>query len=231
MRRLNIPKACRLLSGTFLFLFCISMVSTAQVNYSEMLSGAEYNVGYKLEWMTSSEENTKHFVVERSMDGKNYTAIGTVEAKGSLDEENKYSFMDQELGLKDAHYRLKEVTFDGTTSLSSPIALTKEIQANFMVSYVAEEISTGLFEIVINSIVEEEMTCMVNNAEGDIIQKETRWLSYGLNDLVFDLQNEEEGKFNILFKVGREFETLSVEKVDDEEKKKNVAVKKSGSGG
>lgn len=63
-----------------------------------------------LNWITTTEINSKSFEVERSIDGKNFTAIGTVEAKGFASD---YSFIDVKPFVGLNYYRLKMVDKDG----------------------------------------------------------------------------------------------------------------------
>ena len=61
-------------------------------------------------WTTSNELNSKNFEVERSIDGKNFNAIGTVEAEGFASD---YSFIDVKPFVGLNYYRLKMVDKDG----------------------------------------------------------------------------------------------------------------------
>lgn len=70
----------------------------------------------RLQWTTASEVNAKEFVVEKSLDGNRYTAIGTV-AAGS----HNYIFADP--AASNAYYRLKMVDKDGTSVYSAVVYL------------------------------------------------------------------------------------------------------------
>jgi hypothetical protein len=76
----------------------------------------------KVSWKTSEEINSKEFVVERSTDGSNFTAIGTVTAKGTAAD---YSLLDAKPVTGNNYYRLKLVDKDGK------IAYTNIIKINF----------------------------------------------------------------------------------------------------
>ena len=71
-----------------------------------------------LSWITTSENNSDHFVIERSVDGKNWISIGKVTAFGSPSQEQKYNTTDNlpESGVN--YYRLKMVDLDGSFSYS-----------------------------------------------------------------------------------------------------------------
>jgi hypothetical protein len=83
-------------------------------------------------WVTTNEINTKHFDIERSNDGANYTAIGNVVAKNSTGS-NNYSFADV-LPLSGASfYRLKMVDNDGRFKYSHVISINTKIKAGLTV--------------------------------------------------------------------------------------------------
>ncbi|WP_299758249.1 T9SS type A sorting domain-containing protein [uncultured Pontibacter sp.] len=79
-----------------------------------------------LKWLTASEENNKEFVVERSADGKSFSAIGTIAGAGTTTQAQQYSFIDNEPVLGTTYYRLKQVDFDGEFAYSNIVF----IQAN-----------------------------------------------------------------------------------------------------
>ncbi|TPE44410.1 T9SS type A sorting domain-containing protein [Pontibacter mangrovi] len=77
----------------------------------------------QLQWKTASEENNKEFVVERSADGKHFSAIGTVAGAGTTVVPQFYTFTDAEWTQGTVYYRLKQVDFDGGFEYSSTAAV------------------------------------------------------------------------------------------------------------
>jgi type IX secretion system substrate protein len=78
-----------------------------------------------LTWTTANEENTSHFVVERSFDKQNWEAVGSVGAAGNSVDIRNYELTDLDVNngratRVRAYYRLKMVDLDGRSS-SSPI--------------------------------------------------------------------------------------------------------------
>jgi uncharacterized delta-60 repeat protein len=67
-----------------------------------------------LQWQTASEEDVRHFVIERSSDGKTYKAIGQVAAAGNSTTAKNYMFADQSpFTPANNYYRLVMVDADG----------------------------------------------------------------------------------------------------------------------
>lgn len=74
-----------------------------------------------LSWITSTEINNDHFVVERSADGKNFLAIATVKGAGNSNSVISYQTIDQKPLNGKNYYRLRQVDIDGRSTLSSVV--------------------------------------------------------------------------------------------------------------
>ncbi len=73
----------------------------------------------QLNWTTLEETNAKHFVVEHATDGRNFTAVGTIAAKGLSTDRTDYSFVHTTPNTGGVnHYRLLQVDEDGKTDRS-----------------------------------------------------------------------------------------------------------------
>ena len=60
-----------------------------------------------LEWETAWEKHSSEFVIERSDDMKNFTAIGTLAASGETTRRTSYAFIDNNPPAGISYYRLK----------------------------------------------------------------------------------------------------------------------------
>ena len=69
-----------------------------------------------IQWRTIQEENSSHFVVERSLDGYYFNSIGSVAAKGNSNVLVEYELADHEIQNRTVYYRLKQVDLDGATT-------------------------------------------------------------------------------------------------------------------
>ncbi len=76
-----------------------------------------------LNWITASEVNNKHYVVERSVNGTVYTAIGTVAASASYN----YHFTDSKVSSPVVYYRLKQVDIDGNSTYSIVVKVNNQV--------------------------------------------------------------------------------------------------------
>jgi photosystem II stability/assembly factor-like uncharacterized protein len=87
------------------------------LNFTGRLQGE--NV--KLNWSTASEQNSKGFEIEKSLDGINYRKIGFVEGAGNSFTTRGYTFTDPQRAVEFNYYRLKLVDIDNTFEYSDVV--------------------------------------------------------------------------------------------------------------
>ena len=80
-----------------------------------------------LKWSTYAEKNISHFIIEKSIDGKNYSQAGIVFAFGNTSETMNYPFFDKNINTQQAgmiYYRLSAVTNDGKIEFSETTTIS-----------------------------------------------------------------------------------------------------------
>lgn len=121
------------MKGTSIFLalvfFCATLFTSTTLTASENpppIDLVEFEVQLDdrnviINWVTAEEVATDLFNIERSLDGINFSIVGTVEGAGNSDVEIKYYFMDiLEQGISGTvYYRFTQIDVGGATSTSS----------------------------------------------------------------------------------------------------------------
>ncbi|WP_157975920.1 T9SS type A sorting domain-containing protein [Lewinella sp. IMCC34191] len=79
-----------------------------------------------LSWETATETDNSHFIVERSTNGFTFSAIGEVEGQGSSSVNVLYSYEDAKYTQGQNYYRLRQVDYDGSESVSNVITVQVE---------------------------------------------------------------------------------------------------------
>ncbi len=77
------------------------------------------NNGALLTWTTASELNNDYFEVQTSVDGATWTTITIAQGAGNSSDENTYSYFDEAVNNSIQYYRLKQVDYDGTSTISN----------------------------------------------------------------------------------------------------------------
>ena len=108
------------------FLITLGSKSKSTVLPIELLSfTATCNGKYaELEWSTASERNNDYFVIERSADAIEFTEVGRVAGAGNSIEQLDYTYNDYGIHGGDNYYRLVQVDYDGTRTVSEIVVAT-----------------------------------------------------------------------------------------------------------
>lgn len=125
----------------------------------------------KLQWKTAWEDDNSHFVVEHSLDGKQFTAIGTVYSQGTGFAEQQYTFMHDGPSRGLNYYRLQQVDHSGEVEFSDIRSVQfKENSGNRIINCFPNPAYNRL-ELEISSESIPESPILIVNALGQLVQK------------------------------------------------------------
>ena len=95
-----------------------------ELSYFEGEAFSQHNY---IEWQTESENNSSHFLLEKSLDGETWEEIANIAAAGNSTQDITYSWIDQDLN-DISYYRLIQYDIDGLYDIFGPIAIQREIK-------------------------------------------------------------------------------------------------------
>jgi hypothetical protein len=122
----------------------------------------------RLKWQTSQEENTKAFVIERSADGKNFDAVGLVNAVNNASFKNNYTFNDAHPVNGTVYYRLKMTDMDGRFTYSHIVSVKGNYNGALQLS--PNPTSNVLY---VQAKGNEQVTARITDVNGRILQQQT----------------------------------------------------------
>lgn len=123
--------------------------------------------GYnRLDWTVEQELNFSHYVVERSADGVQYTALGTIAGA----QRSAYQYTDRQ-PLAEGYYRLKLVDLDGSVEYST-VVLLRQSQARSSFAVAGNPFRD---EIVLQYRVPDQgnVLLQLHSASGALVRRET----------------------------------------------------------
>lgn len=162
----------------------VILLNSALLDFTGKKEGA-VNV---LEWATSKEDGSDHFVLERSEEGLFFEALGTVPAAGYSNQEVRYAFTDAQPGEGTKYYRLHFVKQDGSGEYSKIVALTRE-QITPTVS-VYPNPTRGSFTVEFSLAAATSARYTLTDVLGrTLLQNREQTVLEGLNKLEIDLGN------------------------------------------
>ena len=88
------------------------------------ISGENKNGDNFINWKAANEQPNNNYVVEFSVNGSNFTAIGNVSGKGTLSSSNLYKFVHKNVTAAISYYRIKQIDATGNFTYSPIVKIS-----------------------------------------------------------------------------------------------------------
>jgi trimeric autotransporter adhesin len=151
-------------------------------------TGILKNNATRLNWETENEKDVSSFIVERGIDGHNFSGIGTVAAIGNTTNKSQYAYIDYDVTKQSSpvvYYRLRMVDIDGGFTYSQVVAISlAEITGR--VSIFPNPASQKV-TVSINTPVSGKVNWKLTDNTGRIVLQNTYLLRQGNNNLQIDI--------------------------------------------
>ncbi len=95
----------------------VNIVPVELTSFNATAIGNNVNVS----WVTATETNSSHFIVERKVSGGNWESAGSVRAAGTSTSTVSYAFTDKNVATGKYMYRLRQIDLDGTSATFNSI--------------------------------------------------------------------------------------------------------------
>lgn len=152
-----------------------------------------------LTWITKSEQNNSHFVIEKSLNGNDWYPISILSGAGNSSELLNYQTWDFNPSIGLNYYRLKQIDFDGSFSNSD----VRSVDFRTKGSFIFPNPTTGT--VIISGIPNQLETIFIYDALGrTVFQKD---MVEEQHSLELDLSYLPNGSYSILFKSKTGIET------------------------
>jgi hypothetical protein len=168
----------------------------------------DFDMGNMLTWETVREFENKEFIVERSTNGVNFVAIGTVKGQGTTYEPQFYNFLDISADKGTTTYRLRQVNLNGFATLSNLVTINKAVSNNFTVASITPLERQSIVEIVIDVKQPAGITYSVELHKGAMIYMATQYVQTGRNTIIIDISELEVGTYKISLQGENETESI-----------------------
>ncbi len=162
-----------------------------------------------LVWSTAAEKNMTNFDVERSANGVDFTAIGSVKCNNNPIT-NNYKFRDVVPQAGYNYYRLKMNEKDGKATYSNIVAVKNGAVTNVDITSVYPNPASSKISVALNSLVAGERGVQVTDITGKVILSQASSLQEGTNEVSFDVSNLPSGMY--LIKASLSDGTVSIQK-------------------
>lgn len=165
------------------FVYTASNTLTLPVTFGTIQATYNGTNAVRIQWSTTQESNSKHFIIERSTNGITYSPIATIAAAGNSSTTKQYSYNDQVITLlaTKVYYRIIQVDLNLQQKKSGiyPVTLTSTV-ANQIIPY-PNPIVGNTIDLNINSTSDTKGTIKVTNSLGVLVAIQQVQLSKGHN--------------------------------------------------
>ena len=140
-----------------------------------------------LTWSTKTEINNDYFLIEKSVDGLTWETLDQVESKGNSSEQVDYESYDNKPSPGLNYYRLIDVALSGKKQYSDvkSVNLTGVDLINIFPNP-----SNGRFVLFMNAANSSQLDIQVYNTYGALVKTKNVRSTIGVNEVVFDLDEE-----------------------------------------
>jgi hypothetical protein len=149
-----------------------------------------------LSWMTATELNSSHFIVERKSKNSEWINLGSVNAAGNSTNPVQYSFVDNNILSSIYYYRLKQIDFDGSFSYSNVVEINADLPTEFKLSQNYPNPFNPTTKISYSVPFDSKVTISVYSVTGELIAELlSDFVSAGVYSVDFDGSNLASGMY------------------------------------
>ena len=138
-------------------------------------TAAENGAVNTINWKTAAEINARHFVVEKSIDGKNWTIVGEM-----MPNTSKNYRLDDNTPFSTTYYRLKNVDNDGREDVSNTIVVNRKT-GKFAITSIFPNPTTSDVNLKFETAENANITINVQDIFGRIILSQKMEANQGFN--------------------------------------------------
>ena len=136
------------------------------------ITGHRSNGAVKVDWKSASERGIKDYVVERSADGRNFTAIGNTAPASNNAIEISYSFTDMAAPSTALMYRIKSQGVNNEIRYS-PVAKVSALNTKTGFAISPNPVENGIVNLQFNALQAGKYSVRLVSTEGKTIQVRT----------------------------------------------------------
>ncbi|MCC6448836.1 MAG: T9SS type A sorting domain-containing protein [Chitinophagaceae bacterium] len=139
----------------------------------ELLSftGHEVDNTHVLNWKTSMELNSSHFVIEHSTNAASFLELGMKDAAGNSKTEKEYQFINRTPKYGDNFYRLKMVDLDGKFKHSN-VVLLKYLKNNTTIAVYPNPTAEQLNVVIHANEQNQKAQFQILDMQGKLLQQQ-----------------------------------------------------------
>ncbi|RXK59313.1 T9SS type A sorting domain-containing protein [Lacibacter luteus] len=181
--------------GSFSTFYFMSTSSTLPANIISFTATGAGDAA-KLQWTVEEQQNVERYIVERSSNNISFTAIGSVEARGTANEKINYLFTDANAAAIAAtvYYRIKITDKDGSAKYTNVVPVSFEAYTRAFVTVQPNPVVNNA-TVLVMSAAEETVQLRVTDNTGRTVMSKNILLTKGRNTLDLNVSSLPSGLY------------------------------------
>ncbi|MFT3680253.1 MAG: right-handed parallel beta-helix repeat-containing protein [Ferruginibacter sp.] len=127
---------------------------------------ANVNDKIKVEWKTTAEVKSSHYIVQRSSNGKDFENAGSINSKNNVEGQSVYNFTDATPFKGTSYYRLAMVDKDGMTEYSNVVPVSVKSRNGLQVDNIVLSAASATLKMTLTSDKKQPVNVAVIDASG-----------------------------------------------------------------
>ncbi len=140
-----------------------------------------------LQWRTATEQNNRGFELQKLANGIDFISIAFVPTKASIGGNStallSYNYSDTKPFTGNNYYRLRQIDFDGKSTLSNVVLIKGSRGNELMLSAIYPNPTSKTLHVVINAPTLQTAQLLITDLAGRSVQQQTTALQSGDNNL------------------------------------------------
>ena len=153
-----------------------------------------------LTWTTASEQNNKGYELQRSANGENFSTIAFVSSRavnGNSNAALSYYYSDEKPFSGNNYYRLKQLDFDGKSTLSNVVLIKGAGTNSIVLSSVYPNPARNQLNVILSAPTNDRVSLVVTDVAGKVVMQQATQLQSGDNYLKLNVSGLLSGTYMI----------------------------------
>lgn len=168
------------------------------------LTGEVTDNGNLVMWQVGSETNCDYYTVERSVNGNDFTYLGTVGGQGTTSQAQSYDLLDTNPPIGKAYYRLTQTDFDGTTYYLGSVMLNRAAEGGLQINEVLPVPAGDVLQVNFATLAAEKVTVNLFDVAGRLMMVNELDSQEGANNLSLDVSHLSTGVYSLVLRTNSE---------------------------
>lgn len=166
-----------------LFVDNVQITGIMPVTLTEFIGNQEGNANL-LQWHTATEQNNKGFELQRSTNGNEFSSIGFIPTQARSGNSNNilsYHFTDKQPLSGNNYYRLKQIDFDGHSTLSNIVLIKRDKDNQLYIANIYPNPTPQQLNVALFAPTAQKVQLIITDMAGKTVQQKTVQLQAGDN--------------------------------------------------